>query len=149
LRGLGEFVQPRSQTLIWRKFGTFGEAIKKGYGENKTFDYVIVNVKKHSVLYVGKASKGFQVLYRGGTHTALDAALDSSPNQVYLAKVPKGMLRRVEKQLIWDWRDEAYNIQGKRRDPRTGIKFLHRGDSPVLSTKTIQVCLPRMGRNGS
>jgi hypothetical protein len=65
---------------------------------------------------VGKASKGIEARYRGGTAYALDAAMHDSGNLVYVA--PTDECIAVESELIWQLRDRlTYNNQGKKTAP--------------------------------
>ena len=116
--------------LDWSRFDSFGQAIAAGYGKGRFFVYAIADRKSGRVRYVGKASKGICSRYKGGTHTALDAVLKASRNSVFVGEFKGAPLDKVEKQLIWDWRKTLLNVQGKKKDPTTGLKFKHKGKRP-------------------
>jgi hypothetical protein len=80
---------------------------------------------------VGKASKGLEVRYRGGTGYALDAAMDGSGNSVFVAGVPAELCDEVERELIWQGRGQlAHNNMGKTACPLRRIRLLHDGTPP-------------------
>ena len=110
------------------------EAIREGFGGEKSFVYAIINSERRA-LYVGKASKGFQNRYRGGTHNAIDAALDSSGGRILLAKVDKERLRTVERELIWELQPK-WNVQDKNERPKVQMEIEHKGDFPTNRTET-------------
>jgi len=88
---------------------------------------------------VGKASKGLNVRYRGGTGYAIDAAMHNSGNLVFVAAVPIKLCSKVESELIWQGRKVLeYNIHGKRTPPRQRIELQHDGESPDFSSFTCQ-----------
>lgn len=143
---------PKKCLLTWYEFSSIGEAIEGHYGKRKSFIYAIVN-SQHKALYVGKTSKGFQTRYRGGTHNAIDAAMDSSRKRILLAEVKQYdfELKDVEKQLIYDLQPKK-NVQGKKKDPETGLILRHKSFQPKGITpvpyeqpKTTQEC---RGTNG-
>jgi predicted GIY-YIG superfamily endonuclease len=98
--------------LKWRKFENMREAIREGFGDGESFVYAITNSERKA-LYIGMASNGFQTRYRGGTHNAIDAALDSSGGYILLAEVDKRRLRTVERELIRKWQPK-WNVQDKK-----------------------------------
>lgn len=116
-------------TLTWTEFASISEAMEKGYGKGRSFVYVVATDQR-TPLYVGMASKGFQARYRGGTHNAIDAALDSSGKVVLVTEVAKRLLRRVERQLIFDFKPR-WNVQDKRKAPRLRLRIEHAGQAPV------------------
>ena len=80
---------------------------------------------------IGKASQGLEARYRGGTGYALDAAMHSSNNLVFVAAVPKELCKAVEDELIWQGRQcLAYNNQGKITVPLQRLTLVHEGVSP-------------------
>ena len=76
---------------------------------NKSIVYAITN-ERYKALYVGIATKGFESRYKGGTHNAVNAAIDESNNSIIVAKERNP--RTVEKELIyflqpkWNERDK-------------------------------------------
>jgi hypothetical protein len=81
----------------------------------------------------GKASKGLEARYRGGTGYAIDAAMHGSNNLVFIAAVKKELCKEVEDELIWQGRRcLAYNNQGKISQPFSRIALIHRGVPPQL-----------------
>ena len=130
-------------TLNWCEFKNIKEAIdagfggkKKGSGDKKkeSFVYAITNSERKA-LYVGKASKGFQTRYHGGTHTAIDAVIEASGNRnrpkILLAQVDPEYLEGVESELIYTWRRDLKNVRGKKKDPKTGLCIQHKGKCPT------------------
>jgi hypothetical protein len=110
------------------------EAIREGFGDGESFVYAITNSERKA-LYIGKASNGFQTRYRGGTHNAVDAALDSSGGCILLAEVDRGRLRTVERELIWEWQPK-WNVQDRKKPPKVQIRIEHEGDFPANRTET-------------
>jgi hypothetical protein len=65
---------------------------------------------------IGKASKGLEARYRGGTGYALDTAMHASRNLVFVAAVLGELCEMVERTLIWRFRTQlAYNNLGVTR----------------------------------
>ena len=82
---------------------------------------------------VGKASKGLQGRYRGGTGWALDAAMHESGNVVFAAAVDPGVLDAVESTLIWLHRSSLrYNRVGRRVAPHLLVELDHAGEVPIF-----------------
>ncbi len=80
---------------------------------------------------VGKASRGLEPRYRGGTGYALDAAAHSSGNLVFVAPVSKKSCDIVERSLIWQYRGVlTYNNIGKKTPPNMPVGLLHAGQLP-------------------
>lgn len=87
--------------------------------------------KKGKVIHIGKASKGLERRYRGGTSYALDAAMHASGNKVYVAEVTAQNADIIGQELIWNSRIFLlYNNQGKKTEPKQRIRVIHEGDSP-------------------
>ena len=78
---------------------------------------------------IGKASKGLETRYRGGTGYALDAAMDDSENLVFVAPVPAHLVTRVENELIYLFKP-PYNNVGKTNPPGEPILIEHVGEFP-------------------
>jgi hypothetical protein len=82
-------------------------------------------------LRIGKAEKGLETRYRGGTSYALDAAMHGSRNLVFVAPVPANSCSLVEAELIWRGRAILpYNNFGKKNPPRKRARLVHAGDMP-------------------
>ena len=114
--------------LEWRKFSRLTEA-------RSTFAKVpCVYVQTDPVenpIRVGKASKGLEVRFRGGTGYALDAAMHGSGNFVFVAAVPKEVCEAVEAELIWQGRRQlTYNNNGKISPPSQRLELVHEGTPP-------------------
>lgn len=117
-----------SLTLEWRKFHKLTEARLK-FAKTPCV-YVQADPTGHPIR-VGKASKGLEARYRGGTGYAIDAAMHESKNLVFIAAVPKEQCEEVENELIWQGRRcLTYNNQGKLSLPFRRIALLHTGDPP-------------------
>ena len=118
----------KNVVLRWQRFETLTEA-RDVFASQPC---VYVQADRNSVaVRVGKASKGLQTRYRGGTGHALDAAMHRSGNKVFATSVPAGMCDDVERSLIWQFRASLpYNIQGKRYPPARRLRLAHRGTKP-------------------
>jgi hypothetical protein len=82
---------------------------------------------------VGKASKGLEVRYSGGTCYAVDAAMHGSENLVFVAPVPVDLCEAVERELIWQGRSVlTYNNIGKDEPPVLRRTLHHTGTTPVF-----------------
>ena len=80
---------------------------------------------------VGMASRGLEARYRGGTGYALDAAMHESGNFVFVSPVPSDDCESIERELIWQHREElTYNNVGKRAPPSIRLNLIHKGDAP-------------------
>lgn len=85
------------------------------------------------VVRVGKASKGLNARYRGGTAWAIDAAMDGSGNLVFVAGVDAGDCAAVEATLTGQHREHLpHNDQGERRAPRELVRLQHAGERPTF-----------------
>lgn len=84
---------------------------------------------------IGKATKGLNVRYHGGTGYAIDAAMDNSGNLIFVAKVNLSLIDNVEKVLIWRERHQVkeYNTHGTNKEPALKMELIHEGDSPRFS----------------
>ncbi len=114
-------------TLTWHRFGRLTDA------RRQFADTPCVYVQADSVgrpLRVGKASRGLNARYRGGTGWAIDAAMHGTANVVFVAAVATELVSAVEAVLIWSHRHELpYNNQGKRVQPAV-VTLEQRGDIP-------------------
>ncbi len=98
-------------TLRWQRFALFTDA--RAAFSKVPCVYVQTNAEAEP-LRIGKASKGLEPRYRGGTGHALDAAMHGSGGLVFVATVPKELCEAIESELIWRCRRAlVYNIQGK------------------------------------
>ena len=102
--------------LNWHKVDNIHEAMCKGYTD-KPIVYAITNAK-FQALYIGMTTKGFTSRYHGGTHNAINAAMDASTNVILLAE-PEGKapLRDIERKLIYEL-NPKWNQQNKGRPSR-------------------------------
>lgn len=117
--------------LKWSKFQKFIEARDQFY--TKSCIYVQADPSGNPVR-IGKASKGLNVRYRGGTGYALDAAMHESGNLFFVAAVPYKSCKIVETELIWRGRELlSYNNQGKINPPKKRINLTHSGEKPDFS----------------
>jgi hypothetical protein len=107
--------------LEWLQFRRFTDARERF--RNAACIYVQADSEGRPIR-VGKASKGLEARYRGGTGYALDAAMHGSDNLVFAAAVPAGMCEVVEHALIWDLR---YKNLGKRTQPTRMVNITHTG----------------------
>ena len=115
-------------TLEWHKFQKLTEARLK-FAKTPCV-YVQADQNGHPIR-VGKASKGLEARYRGGTGYAIDAAMHDSNNLVFIAAVQKELCEEVEGELIWQGRRYlAYNNQGKISLPFRRIALKHSGVPP-------------------
>ncbi len=118
----------RKVVLAWRSFPNLTEA-RSAFAEASCI-YVQTD-RRSAPIRIGKASKGLETRYRGGTGYALDAAMHESGNKVFAAKVPASQCDEVERALIWRFRHSLpYNNQGKRQQPTETVSIAHRGTVP-------------------
>jgi len=118
------------------------EAMDRGFGSGKSFVYAITDSQRQA-RYVGMASNGFQNRYRGGTHNAIDAAMDSSDNLILLAEVEKAILRDVEKELIFSWR-QSLRWNKQKVAPKVRLRIEHQGIFPTNPHETSALKQTRM-----
>ena len=99
--------------LEWHKFQRLTEARSRF----STMPCVYIQGDHNgNPIRVGMASNGLEARYRGGTGYAVDAAMHSSNNLVFVAAVPKELCKAVEDELIWQGRQcLAYNNQRRYR----------------------------------
>ena len=117
-------------TLDWYKFQKLTEARLK-FAKTPCV-YVQADQNGHPIR-VGKASKGLEVRYRGGTGYAIDAAMHGSNNLLFIAAVQTELCKEVEDELIWQGRHcLSYNNQGKISLPLRRIALRHSGVPPKL-----------------
>ena len=122
----------RTVTLTWHRFRKL-TAARQRFARNPCV-YVQTD-REGDPLRIGKASKGLEARYRGGTGYALDAAMHHSNNLVFVATVSAGDCSAVESELIWLERERVvYNNIGKRKAPQPRVRLRHRGeDQPRFS----------------
>jgi len=116
--------------LRWQRFKRLTDA--RSMFKKKACIYVQTD-RSGAPIRVGKASKGLDARYRGGTGYALDAAMHGSRNSVYVTEVPITQCDLIERFLIWKLRSVLkYNNQGLKRAPTASVRLLHRGTPPRL-----------------
>lgn len=121
---------PKSFTLRWTKFSRLTEA---RIAFRKTACIYLQTDSADNIIRIGKAAKGLEARYRGGTGYAIDAAMHGSGNSVFVAAVPEILCSAIEDELIWMLRNHCeYNNQGKRREPKTHIRLKHIGEVPSI-----------------
>ncbi len=116
--------------LTWKRFKRMTEACKEF--KLKSCIYVIAD-SSETPLYIGEAAgrDGLDGRYRGGTASAVDAALHESGNLIFVTPVPNKECRTIEQALIYA-EQPLYNRQGK-IVPLSSVSadsILHRGDVP-------------------
>ena len=117
--------------LTWRRFGKLTDA-RDAFARIPCI-YVQTDTQGRP-LRVGKASKGLEARYRGGTGYAMDAAMHNSGNPIFVAEVIDGSCEAVERELIWRERQILqYNNQGKVKPPSKRVEIQHKGDHPKFS----------------
>ena len=121
-------MSPDLSQLLWSRYSTL-TAAREAFS---TTSCVYVQTDSHAnPLRVGKASKGLETRYRGGTGYALDAAMHESGNLVFVAPVAADICDAVERELIWHHRDVLiYNNVGKKTAPAKRLSLIHQGSSP-------------------
>ena len=85
--------------------------------------YVITNQRSLEALYVGKTGTGFASRYHGGTHNAVNAAIDSSKKSknIILLGTPKNQgedLNEIEKELIMEWKPKWNQQHTEHKRPK-------------------------------
>ena len=119
-----------SVKLTWHKFSKLTEARSQFA---KTPCVYIQTDARGRPIRVGKASKGLDTRYRGGTGYAIDAAMHGSGNLVIVAAVSGDLCGSVENELIWQGRRRlTYNNEGKLTEPSPRIMLNHSGTSPRM-----------------
>ena len=107
-------------TLDWHKFHKMTEA-RAAFPRHACI-YVQADSQGRAKR-IGKASKGLEARYRGGTGYALDAAMDGSANLVFVAPVPASVCAAVEEELIWRHREVfVYNNVGRIQAPSRRLR---------------------------
>lgn len=116
-----------SITLEWHRFKKLTDARR----QFKATPCVYIQTDcQGKILRIGKAEKGLEARYRGGTGYALDAAMHGSENQVFVASLASSLALSVEAILIYQLQP-PYNILGKIRSPSFRLSLKHCGDLPV------------------
>lgn len=118
---------PKSITLHWYRFNKLTEARKQF---KLTPCVYVFTDPQGAILRVGKAEKGLEPRYRGGTGYALDAAMHGSGNLVYVSSVEGALVQAIENLLIYSLQP-PYNNQGKITSPVSNILFSHSGEIPL------------------
>lgn len=122
-------IDPDPIHLVWSRYATL-TAARQAFA-NSACVYVQTDPHANPVR-VGKASKGLEARYRGGTGYALDAAMHHSGNLVFVAPVSAGECVAIEDELIWRHRDVLiYNNIGKKTAPARRLVLVHDGDVPT------------------
>ena len=120
----------KSVKLHWHRFEKLTEA-RSQYAKTPCV-YLQADARGRPIR-VGKASKGLETRYRGGTGHAIDAAMHDSGNLVFVSAVSADLCSSVESELIWQGRQcLTYNNQGKRAEPSRRVVLSHSGISPLL-----------------
>ena len=115
-----------SITLEWHRFKKLTDARR----QFKTTACIYIQTDCHGkILRVGKAEKGLEARYRGGTGYALDAAMHASENQVFVTSLASTLALSVEAILIYKLQP-PYNNQGKIVQPPFQLNLKHCGDVP-------------------
>ena len=129
-RNIGKDFNKMVIVLNWDKFTSF---IKARERYKKISCIYIQTDSKGNPIRVGKASKGLEVRYRGGTGYALEAAMHESGNQIFISKVNERICEDVENNLIFQHRKQLkYNNIGKKNRLANLIKIIHKGKKPKL-----------------
>ena len=121
--------QTESETILleWRRFKKLTDARKRF----KTTPCIYIQADRNgAILRVGKAEKGLETRYRGGTGYAIDAAMHDSENQVFAASLGADLVQVVEALLIYGLQP-LYNNQGKIKPPASQLKLKHCGEVPA------------------
>ena len=114
--------------LRWHRFQRLTDA--RAAFKTRACVYVQTDARGRPVR-IGKASKGLEARYYGGTGYALDAAMHASGNLVFVAAVPASLCEQVERTLIWQFRTQlAYNNLGVTRAPESLLMLRHLGMKP-------------------
>ncbi len=117
--------------LRWSKFSRLTEA-RSAF--KKSACIYIQTDRAYNIIRIGKAEKGLEARYRGGTGYAIDAAMHDSGNFVFVADVPSDLCSAIEGELIWLLRDQCkYNNQGKLREPAVRLQLTHLGEVPKFN----------------
>lgn len=122
--------EPRREVVLeWRRFPKFTEA----RDEFRSVPCVYVQATRDGrCIRIGKATRGLEARYRGGTGYALDAAMHDSGNLVFAAEVDATLCGEVEASLIWKHRAALeYNNHGKKKPPGRLLAPRHQGTPPV------------------
>lgn len=89
-------------------------------------------------LYIGSSEgrDGLDGRYRGGTASTVDAALDGSGNQIFVAGGPRGRCEEIEKALIYA-EQPRYNRQGRTvsLSSLSPASLTHSGDAPRFASE--------------
>jgi hypothetical protein len=126
-----EAAMKKSLKLHWHRFEKLTEA--RSQFAMTPCVYIQADARGRTIR-IGKASKGLETRYRGGTGHAIDAAMHESGNLVFVAAVSGDLCGSVESELIWQGRQcLTYNNLGKLTEPSQRMKLTHSGAAPLLS----------------
>ena len=115
-----------SITLEWHRFKKLTDARR----QFKVTPCVYIQTDcQGKILRIGKAEKGLDARYRGGTGYALDAAMHGSENQMFVASLASSLALSVEAILIYKLKP-PYNNQGKITPPVSQLSLKHLGELP-------------------
>lgn len=115
--------------LHWHRFSDFIEA--RGRFARIPCVYVQTD-KEMRPIRIGKASKGLQNRYWGGTGYTVSAAMADAGNFVFVAPVEEALCEDIESELIWQERATLrFNNLGKSHPPRKRLLIRDEGDHPV------------------
>jgi hypothetical protein len=124
-----EAAMKKSLKLHWHRFTKLTEA-RSQFARSPC---VYIHARRHPIR-VGKASKGLEARYRGGTGYAIDAAMHDSGNLVFVAAVSGDLCGYIESEIIWQGRlSLTYNNQGKLTEPSQRMKLTHTGTPPRMT----------------
>lgn len=124
--------QDKPVTLVWRKFRSMTEA---GDAIKGSCIYVIADPTGRP-LYIGETGqgKGIAGRYKGGTASAVDAALHESGNLIYAAAIANADREEIEKFLIFQERPLYNRVKSSSFVPRDAVQ--HHGDVPTFQYLT-------------
>ena len=115
--------------LNWQRFPEFIEARTKFARVPCVY---VQTDKEGKPIRIGKASKGMQSRYWGGTGYTVGAAMHNAGNFVFVAPVAESICGDVESELIWRERAALqFNNVGKKRPPKTRLLIQNAGDQPI------------------
>jgi len=118
--------KPETVTLHWHRFNKLTDARRQFRATPCVY---MQTDHGGTALRVGKAGKGLEARYRGGTGYALDAAMHGSENQVFVASIKANLVQSVENLLIYKLQP-PYNNHGKIRLAGSDVLLNHVGETP-------------------
>jgi hypothetical protein len=125
--------EPTSEVVLnWSRFTEFIEARTKFA---KVPCVYVQTDKEMKPIRIGKASKGLQSRYWGGTGYTVGAAMANAGNFVFVAPVEKALCGDVEDELIWRERDTLkFNNVGKKAPPTRRLIVQDQGQHPTWAS---------------